>query len=153
MWENVRNVLNDMGREFQFQVREKIVAENAVATGDLLNSIGFEIEEDADGLFTLYLTHADYFHYVNENTVPHWPPREPILRWVEDKPLQPYPDANGKLPTVDQLTFLVSRKIAEEGTQGHYFFESVLNDLLEVYYPKIVDAIYADIEVELEGLI
>lgn len=147
MWENVRNVLNEMGREFQFQVREKIVAENAVATGDLLNSIGFEIEEDADGLFTLYLTHADYFHYVNENTVPHWPPILPIVQWVIDKPLAT------DLPEVNKIAHAVQWKIAQEGTQGHYFFESVLNSLLEVYYPKIVDAIYADIEVELEGLI
>lgn len=145
--EHVRKVLEEFGYEFQQQVREKIFAENAVATGDLLNSIGYEIEEDAEGTLTLYLTHAEHFHYVNENTRPHWPPILPIVQWVIDKPLAT------DLPEVNKIAHAVQWKIAQEGTQGHYFFESTLNGLMEKYYPKIVDAIYEDIEEDLAGLI
>lgn len=152
-WENVNRVLTDFGYEFKQQIRDKIFAENAVATGELLNSIDFEVEFDETEGFTLWLLHADYFHYVNENTRPHWPPKLPIAQWIIDKPVQPYPDSNGRVPTVDQLNFLIRRKISEEGTQGHYFFEATLNGLLEKYYPLIVEAIYSDIEVDLAGLI
>lgn len=153
MNDNVRAVLNRMGQEFVAEIKMRITEEDAIATGDLLNSIGFELEEDEEGMFTLYLTHADYFHYVNENTKPHWPPKEPIAKWIEAKPVIPE-ERNGKLPTVEQLNFLIRRKISEDGTQGHYFFERVLNSLVETYYPQIVEAIYKDIEEDLlEGLI
>lgn len=158
-FENLNRVLEQFGYEFKQQLRDKIVAENAVASGDLLNSIDCRVEIE-DECFVVYLYHADYFHYVNENTEPHWPPYDStektfpqIEKWVMDKPLQPYPDSSGKLPTIKQVTFLVARKISEEGTQGHYFFESTLNGLMEKYYPMIVDAIYKDIEKDLEGLI
>lgn len=158
-FENLNRVLEQFGYEFKQQLRDKIVAENAVASGELLNSIDCRVEIE-DDCFVVYLYHADYFHYVNENTEPHWPPYDStektfpqIEKWVMDKPLQPYPDSRGKLPTIKQVTFLVARKISEEGTQGHYFFESTLNGLMEKYYPMIVDAIYKDIEKDLEGLI
>lgn len=145
--EHVRKVLDEMGYELKREVRDKIYAENAVATGDLLNSIDFAVEEDADGTLTLYLTHADYFHYVNENTKPHWAPIAPLIQWVQDKPLAT------SLPEVKSIAYAVKQKIKDEGTQGHYFLEAALNGLLEKYYPLIVDAIYADIEEDMAGLI
>lgn len=151
---HLRATLEELGRDFVEELRRRMIEENAVATHNLYDSLACELEETSDGGFTLYLVHADYFHYVNENTRPHWPPREPIREWIEAKPVVPYPDTNGKLPTVQQLTFLISRKIAEEGTQGRYFFESTLNGLLEgKYRGKIQDAIYEDIKEELAGLI
>ena len=129
-FENLNRVLEQFVYEFKQQLRDKIVAENAVASGDLLNSIDCRPPYDS-----------------TEKTFPQ------IEKWVMDKPLQPYPDSRGKLPTIKQVTFLVARKISEEGTQGHYFFESTLNGLMEKYYPMIVDAIYKDIEKDLEGLI
>lgn len=152
-FDNLRKVLNDFGNEFKQQVRDKIYAENALATGELLNSIEFEVEEDETEGFTLYLLHADYFHYVNENTKPHFPPKGALIDWIESKPIVPRADENGRLPTVEQLDYLIRRKISVEGTKGHYFFEATLNGLLEKYYPLIVDAIYKDIEVDLQGLI
>lgn len=152
-FDNLRKVLNDFGYEFKQQVRDKIYAENALATGELLNSIEFEVVEDETEGFTLYLLHAPYFHYVNENTKPHWPPKGSLEDWIESKPIIPTADENGRLPTVEQLDFLIRRKISREGTKGHYFFEATLNGLLEKYYPLIVDAIYADVEVDLQGLI
>ena len=145
--EHLEKVLNEFGLEFKQQVRDKIYAENAVATGGLLNSIDYELEKADDGSYTLYLTHADYFHYVNENTRPHFPPIMPIIQWVLDKPLAT------DLPEVKSIAYAVQWKISEEGTKGHYFFEATLNGLMEKYYPKIVDAIYADIEEDLAGLI
>lgn len=157
--ENLKQVLDDFAFEFRQQICDKIVAENAVASGDLLNSIDCKVEME-DDCFVVYLYHADYFHYVNENTVPHWAPYDStektfpqIEKWVGDKPLNPYPDSRGKLPTIKQVTFLVARKIAQEGTKGHYFFEATFNGLYEKYYHLIVDAIYKDIEKDLQGLI
>lgn len=161
MYENVRKVLNEMGQDFAEEIRTRLKDEDAVATGELLDSIGFELEEDEEGLFTLYLTHADYFHYVNENTKPHWPPKYDkggkllLADWITARGLETAESTGNKsLPTVEQLNFLIRRKISEDGTQGHYFFEATLNGLLERYYPLIVQAIYDDIENDmLQGLI
>ena len=36
--------------------------------------------------------------------------------WVIAKPIVPYPDDRGFIPTLSQITFLIARKIAKEGT-------------------------------------
>lgn len=95
--------------------------------------------------FTASLKMNEYWKYLEEGTRPHWPPRSAILRWVEIKPLLPRPDGNGRIPTPQQLAFLVSRKIAREGTEGTHGFETTREAVLPVYYERISEALSGDI--------
>lgn len=90
----------------------------------------------------------DYWKYVENDTRPHWPPRSAILNWVKIKPVIPRPDNKGRIPTQEQLAFLISRRIAglspkglPGGTKGNHAFEKTQDALLGFYLPKIEEAL------------
>lgn len=83
----------------------------------------------------------DYWKYVENDTRPHWPPRSAILNWVKIKPVIPRPDNKGRIPSQEQLSYLISRKIARHGTTGNHAFEKTQDALLGFYLPKIEEAL------------
>lgn len=105
--------------------------------------------------FTVSLKLNDYWIFVEEDTRPHWPPPDAIRRWVEIKPILPRPD--GKIPTPEQLTFLIRRAIAGKspnqaklknpngGTTGTHDLQKTKDAVIPVYIPKIEEALAADI--------
>ena len=62
-----------------------------------------------------------------------WPPRQPILDWIKAKPVIPYKGRDGRIPTQNQLVFLIRRKIGNEGTPALGFLGKSLDPPLEVY--------------------
>lgn len=170
-FERTNKVLEDFGNDFVELVLQEIEDKDGIATGEMYNTLGYHIEEDENGL-TLYLTHTDYFHYWNDGTRPHWPPKEPIEEWVVNKGIVPRPmktvrtwkwttkdgqeHMNGKevtiLPTVEQIAFLVRRKISEDGTKPRGAFEYAYEKLIGYYEPLIVEA-FAEDTLEAEGII
>ena len=164
-------VLEDFGNDFVELVLQQIEDKDGIASGQMYNTLGWRIEDTENGL-TLYLTHTDYFKYWNDGTRPHWPPQEPIERWVELKGLQGKPmrvvrtwkwttkdgkeHRNGKevtiLPTVQQIAFLVRRKISIEGTEPRSAFEYAYDNLIGIYEPRIVEAFTEDL-MEEEGVV
>lgn len=164
-------VLENFGNDFVELVLQVIQDKDGIATGEMYNTLGWHIEETDEGL-TLFLTHTDYFHYWNDGTDPHWPPKEPIEKWVFDKGIVPRPmkvmrtwkwttkdgqeHRNGKeveiLPTVQQIAFLVRRKISEEGTEPRGAFEYAYENLIGIYEPMIVEAFMED-TLENEGIV
>ena len=86
----------------------------------------------------------DYWKYVEEGTTPHWPPVDKIRAWIDYKPVAPYPMKNGKLPTPKQLAFLISRKIAREGTQGTKDLERAKATMAEIWRDRLTQALIAD---------
>lgn len=143
-WNNLQAVLNDFGRDFMNLVADKIVEADGVATGEMLNTLDFEVRQ-AGSYFAVYLKHTDYFTYFDKGTRPHWPPRSAIEKWVQDKPVLPYPDKNGKLPTVEQLAFLISREISENGTEARDVFEKAKAELFPKYEQLINEAVEKDV--------
>lgn len=164
-------VLEDFGNDFVELVLQEIQDKDGVATGEMYNTLGWKIEETENGL-TLFLTHTDYFHYWNDGTRPHWPPQEPIENWVRAKGIEGRPmrvvrtwkwvtkdgveHTNGKevtiLPTVQQIAFLVRRKISLEGTEPRSAFEAAYDALIGFYEPKIIEAFTED-TLENEGIL
>lgn len=101
---------------------------------------------EADGLsFTASLKMNYYWKFLEEGTRPHWPPRDAILKWVEIKPVLPRPDGNGRIPTPQQLSFLISRKIANEGTQGTHGFEKTREAIVPFYVEELEKAFNEDV--------
>lgn len=60
--------------------------------------------------------HAPYVHF---GTKPHWPPREPLVRWAKKK--FGLSDADAK-----RVGYLVARKIARDGTEAKPFMDHAL---------------------------
>lgn len=113
-------------------------------TDRLSDTITAQVEVDGKS-FTASLNMNFYWKYLEEGTRPHWPPSSAILNWVQIKPVIPRPDGNGRIPTQKQLAFLISRKIAREGTEGTHGFQTARDAILPMYYEKIEQALAEDV--------
>lgn len=141
----VRKVLTEYKTKFEELVKTKIQKKDKIASGNLLASISTKIEVDGS-VYTVILNSLDYLKYLETGTKPHWPPTEPILRWVKDKRL-PTRELTGdkSLPTEKQLTYLVCRKIAKEGTEKNFIIAETIEELNEIYLKRLQEALAIDI--------
>lgn len=147
---NVERVLDEFGREYVALLKQKLEADGRKASGKLLDSLRTEIRA-AGTTINVYLHSEDYLKYVDDGRRSgKWPPKDAIERWVHDKPITPYPDRNGKLPTEKQLVFLIQRAIGENGTikdknygGGSYTVET-LDELYPKYQARLQEALIAD---------
>lgn len=149
-WNNLRQVLGQYGEMVVKEWREMMDRDGKNATGTLYNSIKYRVNitDDAyDVIFDL----ADYFQYVENGRGPgNFPPMDAIREWIRQKPVLPSEDSNGKLPSEDQLAFLIGRKIANEGIPGTHYFESAKEISLLEFEEKINEAIEQDVMADIE---
>lgn len=95
--------------------------------------------------YEVVLNLQDYWKYVEEGTRPHWPPISAIAHWIQIKPVIPRPDEKGNIPSQQSLAFLISRKIAREGTQGTHDLKETTDALLGYYEDLIKEALERDV--------
>lgn len=144
-WTHLTEVLNEFADYFIELARQNLANNNSNASYDLYNSIEKIIEVGEDS-FSVKISLEDYWKWVEKGRRPgKYPPPEAIKRWVELKPVSPQPDLNGKTPSVQQLTFLISRKIATEGTRAQPFFEPAKEQAIRDFSEKIDRAIDEDV--------
>ena len=95
--------------------QDRLIRDNKIATGDLLNSAEYVITSE-NGSILVQLSLESYWKYVEHGRRPgKFPPPTAIIGWIQAKPVIPKPDSSGKLPTVRSLAYLIGRKIATEG--------------------------------------
>lgn len=116
---NTMKVLQEYAVEFRNMYQDNLIRSDRIASGELLNSIEAQVTVNGTA-YEVQLRLADYWKYVEEDTRPHRPPLAPILEWVRVKPVLPRPDAYGRIPTPESLAYLISRKIAQSGTEGSH---------------------------------
>ena len=143
----IEQVLQRYGEDFIKELRRNIVAQGGVATGTMLNDSRCEVETNPDG-YTLVLWSPDYLKWWDQGTYPHWAPIQPLRDWVQAKGIQPE-ERNGKLPTVEQLPYLIQHGIAENGTPAHH----VVNAVAELCYAKWEDELVSAMEDEIGDLL
>lgn len=141
----VRKVLTEYRTRFEELVRTKIQEKDKIASGNLLANISTKIEVDGS-VYTVILNSLNYLKYLETGTKPHWPPTKPILKWIKDKrlPTREY-TGDKSLPTEKQLTYLVRRKIAKEGTEPNYIIAETIEELNEIYLKRLQEALEIDI--------
>lgn len=110
------------------------------------------VTEHNGNLFELYFNLPDYYIFAENGRRPgKFPPPNAILKWVQFKRLVPRPGRDGKVPSTNQLVYLISRKIALHGTQGQHLLEKTLNDSnLDKLADNLVELITAQFEKEIE---
>lgn len=141
----VRKVLTEYRMRFEELIKRKIMDKDKVASGKLLASINTTLEIDGN-IYTVYLNSLNYLKFLETGTKAHWPPSEPILQWVKDKRL-PTRELTGdkSLPTEKQLAYLVRRKISKEGTEKNFIIAETIEELNEIYLPRLEEALAIDI--------
>lgn len=133
-WTNLSKVLDEIGK---------------VASGNLLKSVKYQLEYD-DRSISLELSLEEYWKYIEYGRKPgKYPPPDKILEWVRIKPIVP-DERNGRLPTEKQLTFLISRKIAEEGIEPGNQLRDALRERRREFEDMIEEAITKDITQSLD---
>ena len=149
---NIERVLYALGDQIIDIYRRKLVDGKTNASGLLGNSLSCIVQME-DGVYDLYISLQDYWKYVEYGRQPgKFPPMDAIKQWIQVKPI--IPDARtGKIPTIDELTFLISRSIARSGIPAKNYLGSAIEglkqdttiseDITKVFQGK-VDIIFKD---------
>lgn len=130
------NTIKEITNLFAAALKDKLEENGSNATHQLSNSIKDIVKFDGKYL-TVSIQLEDYWKWVeNGRKAGKFPPVDAIKKWITIKPVIPR-SKNGKLPTENQLAYLIGRKIAREGTRANPFLEPTIRDF------KLVDKIYA----------
>ena len=150
---HLQEVLEAYGQALADRYKDNLQGSDRMATGNLVNSIR-SIVTFNDRTFEVSLSLEDYYKYIEEGTGlshkpdPHSPyrvPYAPILQWVKVKPVIPYPDTNGKLPTPESLAWMIKRKIDKFGIEGKEDLKDAMDSVTQDWEQRIEDALTDDI--------
>ena len=127
---------------------------------------------DEDGLFApayvVELTLPAYWYNVEFGRPPcppskHWVPVDALKEWIRVKPIIPRPDDRGRIPTVDQLAFLINRAINDPDRRGGNprrpgipptpLMQETVDQVNARFDPLIRAAIFKDMEVYLSEVL
>lgn len=141
----LRKVLEDFAVDIRDRYKDVLANNDHIASRQLVDSIRTQVVV-GESAYEVTMTLADYWKYVENDTRPHFPPPSAILKWIEVKPVIPRPDASGRIPTPKQLAFLISRKIAREGTKGTHDLAQTKDNILPWYKERIEAALGHDMQ-------
>ena len=141
----VAEVLERYAKEFIEQYRFNLVESGRPASGRLADSLTYKVDMGAN-VYAVDISLLDYWKYIESGTRPHWPPVSAIREWIKVKPVIPRPFENGKLPTEDQLAFLIGRKISRVGTEGINDFERANQEIFSRMEMSLAEAVTEDLQ-------
>ena len=75
-----------------------------------------------------------------------------LLDWRHIKPVIPEV-RNGKLPTVEQLAYMIQHKIAKEGTKPQKFFWDSVDETTEGFMSDIERALEKDMDRNVDAML
>ena len=136
--------LDEYAQKAEELYKRKLTDKEINASYKLLNSVETTVKRNDDE-FTVSINLEDYWIYVENGRGPgKFPPIDKILEWIRVKPVIPYSDSSGRLPTEEQLAFLIARKIAEQGTEGKKVLYETVEELNRYYLPLLQKALDDD---------
>ena len=150
---HLTQVLEELGREVAEQYKNNLrESGHATRPDHLINSITTAVVVD-DKAYKVVMQLNDYWKYLENGTEPHWPPVDAIRSWISYKPVLPRPGKDGRLPTPNQLAFLIGRKIAREGTTGTHDFEEARDETVARWESRIRAALVEDVRMWLSAIV
>lgn len=110
--------------------------------------------EYGDDAFEVVLNLKEYWKYIEYGTKGWYtgnpgrkfPPANKILEWIRVKPVIPRPDSRGRIPTPQQLAYLIGRKIQQFGTKGRADLTEAKMNVTERYRQRIAEALGHDMK-------
>lgn len=146
-------IADDIAKLYQ----SKLSDENINATGDLSKSaVNWDIKYEND-VFRVVFNLEHYWYYVENGRRPgKMPPIDVIKDWIQVKRMVPRP-LHDKIPSTDQLAFMIARKIGRDGIPGRHPLERTIseiqhNGLLDKFKGAIVQVLSNEIETEIQKL-
>lgn len=149
---NLEDILRQCGEEIVAIYRQLLQQTGTDATGNLGNTLNYILETDGSA-YIISLQLQDYWKYVEDGrSAGKYPPLSDIRSWIRTKRILPRA-YNGKLPTENQLAYLIARKIHLQGTEGKHILSNTLDIFENNYMQLIEDAITKDLENQLDNFI
>ena len=147
-YDHLKEVLERFAIALRNEYQDNLIRSDRVASGKLLNSIEYEVK-DKNGTYTVSLKLQDYWKWVEGGRPPttgggNGDLRRAILDWIKVKPVLPRPDKDGKLPTPQQLAYLISRKIHRFGYEGTQDLRKATDSVWDRFVYEIYEAIDKD---------
>ena len=140
----IRNICEQIAQVY----RDKMSIAGYDPNGELMKFTW--VTEYNGNLFQLYFNLPDYWQYAEYGRRPgKFPPPDEILKWIQFKRIVPS-SHSGKIPTTNQLVYLISRKIALKGTQGKHLLQETIDSTYNNLVDRLVEVIADNIENELE---
>ena len=154
---------------------KKVIAEsksilknkNISTTGELANSLGYEVKVFPSGALDLNFTAAEHFKYINDGVrgssgKPHptrgrlaqgspykykskMPPTRVIDKWTVKKGLKSVRDARGKFIPRKRLVYAIAKSIHLYGIDSTKFFTSPFNKHFKKLPQDIIKAYASDV--------
>lgn len=155
-WANLSMVLAEYGDLLVQNYKYNLTEENAVASGKLRDSVTYTMRID-DNFIEIGLNLQDYWKWIESGRPPtsqsgNGELRRAILNWIKVKPIVPRP-YNGKLPTEEQLAYLISRKIHREGYKGRGILKRSVDEINVMMMDDIKNAIIEDIKADIDEVL
>lgn len=143
--------IQDITNTFCNELKNTLKDNNTNSSNKLSNSIKGLVKQNGKYI-VISISLEYYWKYIENGTKPHFPPIDSIKKWISVKPVLPRPLKNGKLPTTNQLAYLIGRKISKVGTKAQPFLKPTLTDfdLVGKVYDEVVKLINKQIEEDLE---
>ncbi len=117
-----------------------MLAHDKIATGKSISSFKMLIADNE-----IILEGADSVAHAllgrKAGKMPPYKEGSDLETWVIAKPIVPYPDERGFIPTLAQITFLIARKIAREGTNPPKMVPQNINLIVTQSGQKYLDRI------------
>lgn len=115
----IKNIRKELERTYPsrgYNGQKKNGSGNKIVTGDLYNNIDYKIFKDEEGLpDAITIIMEDYYFWVDQGRRPgKFPPVSKIREWILRRPVTFRP-VDGKIPSLEQKTYLIGRSIAEKG--------------------------------------
>lgn len=146
-FKELREALEDYARDIAERYKEHLIDSGRPTTqNNLINSIKTQVRDVANGrVFYVEMSLLDYWKYIEWGTKPHLPPVSKIIEWVNIKPVIPTPDEKGRIPTPEQLGWMIAKKIEKVGTEGKPDLTRSIEDLNAWYAERFSEALGRDV--------
>lgn len=142
---NLTAALEEYGAAFRNLYQDKLILDDKIATGELLNSVSYRVTQNGT-VFQVTLSLADYWKYIEEGRRPggKLPPPSAILSWIIAKPVLPRPNDKGKVPKPEQLAWAIAKSIQVKGIPAKPLMFETSQEINAHYRPIIAAAFAAD---------
>lgn len=143
---NIVKILSEYGDRFRQNAQQLLLDDDKVSSGELVNTITYSIKT-SNVLIHVNVSLQDYYKWVAEGRSPgKFPPVQNIIQWIRSKPIIPTENGLGKIPTENQLAYLIGRKIARDGIEGNDFFNKASDETWNEFQSKLDEALTQDLE-------
>lgn len=142
---NIIKVLEETATILKSEYKNKLESEGINSSRVLYNSVEFVVSSNNNS-YLITFEAEDYWKNIEYGRKAGTTPNiAAISKWIKVKPILPQP-RNGKLPTQEQLTYLISRSIKDKGIKPKPILQNSLDYVMKLQNEKLQKAIGKDYE-------